>query len=152
MGLSALATRGRMNATQWRILFLLMAFSFLGYINRLGMSVAGTERLMTEYDISEEQMGAVYSAFLLTYTLLMIPGGWLIEKIGPRRALGYMGIGTAALVVLTGLPGWGLIPASTALAAFLLVRGVLGAVTVPHVPRRCEVDLIVDPPQWQGLG
>src|SRR4029077_10062171 len=98
------------------------------------MSVAGTEQLMDEYKISEEQMGAVYSAFLLVYTLLMIPGGWLIEIVGPRWALGCMGIATAVLAALTGLPGWGLIPAAAAFSAFLLIRGILGAVTAPMYP------------------
>jgi len=123
-----------LNAAQWRVVLLLMAFAFLCHFNRVGMSVAGTERLMTEYKLSEEQMGAVYSTYLVIYTILMIPGGWLIEKVGPRWALGLMGIGSAVLVSLTGVPGWGLIPAALALPAFLLVRGVLGAVTVAMHP------------------
>lgn len=124
----------RLNAVQWRVVLLLMAFAFLCHFNRVGMSVAGTERLMDEFDIDEERMGAVYSTYLLVYTFLMIPGGWLIERVGPRWALGLMGIGSAVLVTSTGLPGWGLIPAAFALPAFLLVRGVLGAVTVPMHP------------------
>jgi sugar phosphate permease len=125
---------GRLNAVQLRVVLFLMAFAFLCHFNRVGMSVAGTERLMHEFEFSEEQMGAVYSAYLLVYTLLMIPGGWLIERVGPRWALGCMGIGSTVLVVLTGLPGWGLIPAAAALPAFLLIRGMLGAVTAPMHP------------------
>jgi sugar phosphate permease len=128
------AVASRLNVTQWRVVLLLMAFAFLCHFNRVGMSVAGTERLMEDYDISEEQMGAVYTTYLLVYTLLMIPGGWLIERVGPRWALGCMGIGSAVLASLTGLPGWGLIPAAAAFPLFLLIRGVLGAVTAPMHP------------------
>ena len=136
----------------WRVLPLLMAFAFLCHFNRVGMSVAGTERLMEEYKISEEQMGAVYSAFLLIYTLMMIPGGWLIEQVGPRWALGLMGIGTAALATLTGLPGWGLIPVVAAFPAFVLIRGVLGAVTVPMYPGAARAISLWIPPTGRAWG
>src|SRR5258708_39114400 len=128
------AVAGRLSSVQWRVVLLLMAFSFLCHFNRVGMSVAGTERLMKEYDISKPQMGAVYSSYLLVYTLLMIPGGWLIEKVGPRWALGCMGFGSAVLVTLTGLPGWGLVSTAAVLSLLLVIRGALGAVTAPMHP------------------
>lgn len=146
------AVVGRLNIAQWRVVLLLMAFSFVGYINRVGMSVAGTERLMKEYDISEERMGIIYSAFLLVYTVLMVPGGWLIEKVGPRRALGFMGIATAALAALTGAPGWGLIPAALAFPVFLLIRGILGAVTAPMYPGSARAISLWIPPNGRAWG
>src|SRR5438045_7587653 len=91
----------RLNAARWRVLPLLMAFAFLCHFNRVGMSVAGTERLMDDFHFSSDQMGLVYSAYLFVYTLLMIPGGWLIDRVGPRKALGMMGIASAGLVMLT---------------------------------------------------
>jgi sugar phosphate permease len=118
----------------WRILPLLMAFAFLCHFNRVGMSVAGTERLIAEYHFRKDEMGLVYSAYLFVYTVLMIPGGWLIDRIGPRAALGMMGFLSALLVTLTGLPGWGLIPAAAALPAFIIIRGALGLATVPMHP------------------
>ncbi len=141
-----------MKEVQWRVLLLLMMFSFVGYINRVGMSVAGAEKLMKEYNISEPQMGAVYSSFLLVYTLLMIPGGWLIEKVGPRWALGWMGIGTAVLATLTGLPGWGLFPAMAAFPLLLVVRGALGAVTVPMYPGSARAISLWIPPNSRAWG
>lgn len=147
-----LAAAGRLNATQWRVVLLLMAFSFLCHFNRVGMSVAGTEKLMDEFGISKVKMGAVYSTYLLVYTTLMIPGGWLIEKVGPRWALGLMGIGSAALATLTGFPGWGLIPAAAALPAFLLIRGVLGAVTVPMHPGAARAVSLWLPPTGRAWG
>ena len=149
---TVLPAAGRLNAVQWRVVLLLMAFAFLCHFNRVGMSVAGTERLMAEYNISEEQMGAVYSTYLLVYTVLMIPGGWLIEKIGPRRALATMGIGSAILVALTGLPGWGLISATAAFPAFLLIRGALGAATPPMHPGAARAVSLWIPPAGRAWG
>src|SRR5690348_5349111 len=97
-------------------------------------------------------MGLVYSAYLFVYTLLMIPGGWLIDRIGPRAALGLMGFLSAGLIVLTGLPGWGLIPAAAALPGFIVIRGALGLATVPMHPGAARTISIWLPPAWRAWG
>src|SRR4051812_42055799 len=84
---------------------LLMATAALGHFNRVGMAVAGGERLMKEYGLSETELGMVYSAFLLSYTLCMIPGGWLIDRFGAPFALTVMGFGMAVFVAATGAIG-----------------------------------------------
>jgi MFS family permease len=60
---------------------------------------------MQQFGISPEQMGVIYSAFLVVYTLFMIPGGWLIDRRGPRFALACMGLGSALFCVLHGRVG-----------------------------------------------
>jgi MFS family permease len=129
-----------------------MAFAFLCHFNRVGMSVAGTERLMEEFHFSSDRMGLVYSAYLFVYTLLMIPGGWLIDRTGPRKALGLMGIASAGLVMLTGLPGWALIPSAAALPAFIVIRGALGLATVPMHPGAARTISIWLPPARRAWG
>lgn len=115
------------------IVVLLMAFAFLGHFNRVSISVAGTERLIAQYRLSETQMGSVYSAYLLVYTLCMIPGGWLIDRLGAKAALGALAAGSAVLVALTG--GLGFLPlGALVLPALWLVRGSLGLVSVPLHP------------------
>jgi ACS family D-galactonate transporter-like MFS transporter len=136
----------------WRVLPLLMAFAFLCHFNRVGMSVAGTERLMDDFHFSIDQMGLVYSAYLFVYTLLMIPGGWLIDRVGPRIALGLMGIASAGLVIFTGAPGWGLIPTAAALPAFIVIRGALGLATVPMHPGAARTISIWLPPARRAWG
>src|SRR5262245_23280683 len=90
---------------RWLIVLMLMGFAFLGHFNRVSISVAGTERFIG-HGIDEEQMGMVYSAFLLVYTICMLPGGWVIDRVGPRLALTGMGLGMGFCVVLTGALGW----------------------------------------------
>ena len=79
-----LATDHNATTVRWRILLLLMGFAFLGHFNRISISVAGTERIMKEYELTTVQMGSVYSAYLVIYTLFMIPGGWLIDRNGAK--------------------------------------------------------------------
>jgi MFS transporter, ACS family, D-galactonate transporter len=93
---------------RWLIVLMLMGFTFLGHFNRLSISVAGTERFIGSGPerISTEKMGMVYSAFLLVYTIAMLPGGWVIDRVGPRLALTGMGLGMGFCVALTGSLGW----------------------------------------------
>ena len=92
---------------RWLIVLMLMGFTFLGHFNRVSISVVGTERFIAREKLSEvaaagvggpsiatlqfidrekmsaEDMGLVYTAFLLVYTIGMLPGGWVIDRLGP---------------------------------------------------------------------
>jgi sugar phosphate permease len=70
---------------RWRIMGLLMAFSFMNHFNRVSMALAGDERIMHQYGISPPRMGVVYSAFLITYTIAMTPGGSSTGSARRRR-------------------------------------------------------------------
>src|SRR5262245_4339191 len=87
---------------RWRVVALLLAFSFMSWFNRVSMRAAYDERIRYELRISAEAIGWVYSALLFAYMLFMTPGGWLADRIGPRRALALMGFGSALFVALTG--------------------------------------------------
>src|SRR5215471_4260425 len=95
--------------TQAKILALMVALSAMNYFDRTITSIAGPG-IMKEFDISPTEMGTVYSMFLLTYTLCMIPGGGLCDRFGARRVLGIAGLGTAVftgLIAFCGRPGLG---------------------------------------------
>jgi len=122
------------NQRRWLILALLMALCFISHFNRASMASAGDERIMKQFGISTEQMGVVYSAFLIVYTVFMIPGGLLIDRVGPRRALTLMGFGTATFCALTGMIGRGVIAATQVWFTLLLIRGLMGLFTTPLHP------------------
>ncbi|MCA9093161.1 MAG: MFS transporter [Planctomycetaceae bacterium] len=117
---------------QWLIILLLMWFVGLGHFNRNNISVVGTERFIEEKVFSKDQMSQIYSALLFFYTLLMIPGGWFIDRFGPRFTLAVMGFASALLVAMTGLIG--IVPGLFGLGSFIVVRGVLGAFYSPLHP------------------
>src|SRR5262245_66278411 len=99
------AAAARPTNVRWLILLFLMGFTTLGHFNRVGISVAGAERLIGSYGISEERMGMVYSAFLIVYTICMLPGGWFIDRAGPRTAMMCLGLGFGCCAILTGTAG-----------------------------------------------
>jgi MFS family permease len=103
-------------------------------LNRTIISIAGPE-IIRQFSLSTTQMGAVYTAFILSYAVVMIPGGWLVDRFGPRWSLTLVGSGSAVFTALTALGGTprlnallGVIP------SFLLVRLGLGVTVAPLYP------------------
>jgi MFS transporter, ACS family, D-galactonate transporter len=125
-------------AVRWNVVLLLMAMAFMCHFNRISMPVAGTAKIMEEYEIDKVSMGMVYSCYLLIYTICMIPGGWLIDRYGAKFALAAMGLGSAVFVFLTGSIGFLVAPALV-LAALLVVRSMTGLVSVPMHPGAAHV-------------
>ncbi len=122
---------------RWQIVGLLMAYAIMCHFNRISISVAGTDRIMEQYGIGERTMGFVYLAYLLAYTLCMTPGGWFIDRFGPRIALALMGFGSAVFVVLTGISGMVFRSAEYAgafLALLIVIRSLTGVVSAPIHP------------------
>ncbi len=119
---------------RWMIVAMLMGFTFLGHFNRVSISVPGSEKFIGEGKLTEEQMGLVYSTFLMVYTLGMLPGGWLIDRLGPQRALAGMGIGMGSCVILTGVLGLMRMPLVAMLMPLIVIRGLAGALSVPLHP------------------
>src|SRR5947208_7811922 len=136
---------------RWRILALLMALCFISHFNRASMASAGDERIMKQFGISTEQMGVVYSAFLVVYTVFMIPGGFFIDRFGPRVALAAMGIGTALFCAFTGMVGWGFIATSQVWLSLLIVRSLMGLLTTPLHPASARAAANWFPQQQRAL-
>lgn len=111
-----------------------MAVVLVSHFNRVSIATAGDTRIMAQYGISPTRMGFVYSAFLLTYTAFMIPGGLFIDRVGPRAALMTVGFGSAVFVALTGAVGLVLHGAGAVFLGLILVRGLMGLVSAPLHP------------------
>jgi ACS family D-galactonate transporter-like MFS transporter len=121
-------------ATSWRIVPLVMVVIALAHFNRLSISVAGAEQIISPEGVTDTMMGPVYSSFLLVYTLFMVPGGWFIDRFGPRRAWLVLGFGSAVFVTLTGVVGLLCTQPLALVVGLLLVRSLLGATNAPLHP------------------
>ena len=122
------------SSQRWLMLALLMALCFISHFNRASMASAGDERLMKQFAITPEAMGWVYSAFLIVYTICMVPGGLFIDRFGPRVALMLMGCGTALFCAITGAVSWGFVAAGQVWVSLLVVRSLMGLFTTPLHP------------------
>jgi len=111
------------------VLWLTVAAYMIAYIDRVMISAA-VPVIEKEFGFSLVTMGWILAAFRWGYALFQIPGGWLGDRIGPRRAL--------ALIVTL----WSLFTAATALAwnavsmaAFRFLFGVSEAGAFPIATR-----------------
>ena len=132
------AGSGRATWVRWQLIGLLMAYSMANWFNRVSVSVADLP-LINEFHLTSPQIGVIDSALLLAYTLCMTPGGWLIDRFGPRRALIVMGFGSALFVALTGLAGSAWLGAGLVFVSFLVIRALMGALSAPIYPASAKL-------------
>lgn len=144
-------TVASVRAINWAVVALLMAICFISHLNRISMSIAGDERIMPQYSIQPKEMGMVYSAFLLVYTLFMIPGGFFIDRFGPRASLAIVTLGSAIFCALTGAAGAIGNSPHQVWISLLLVRGVMGLVSTPLHPASATAVGLWIPPSKRSL-
>jgi MFS family permease len=125
---------GRASAVRWRIVGLLLGYAALVHFNRISIAVAGTERLIPQFGITPVRMGALMSAYLWTYTLMMTPGGWFIDRFGSRASLLLVGFGSALCVGLCGLAGFTVTSAAVIVPVLFAIRALLGVTNAPFHP------------------
>jgi len=108
---------------RWLLVFWLFVLSAVSFLDRVNISIAGAS-IASDYNLSNVQLGFVFSAFLIGYALFQTPGGWLADKLGSRR------------VLAAGVLWWGVFTALTAslssslthaLLLFISIRFLLGA-------------------------
>jgi len=123
-----------MSRVQTNIIALMLAFSVASYFGRTIMSIAAPG-IMQQFALSEPQMGAIYTAFLISYAIMNIPGGYLADRFGPRLVLAAVGVGAGMFTGLTALGGKpGLGAYLGVLPAFFLIRFGMGLCTGPLYP------------------
>ncbi|GHO93251.1 putative transporter YybO [Reticulibacter mediterranei] len=115
----------RVGGLRWAIAILLGIGIIINYFDRLNISVAAGP-LTQEYHLSATQLGFILSSYLWTYTLLQLPIGALLDKIGIKWL---MRVGTVIWSIATFMTaivsGYGLI---------ILSRFLLGIAEAPTFP------------------
>src|SRR5437660_6659455 len=103
---------GKPTRVRWFLIFWLFILSAVAYLDRVNISIAGSS-IAAEYHLSNVQLGWIFSAFLVGYALFQTPGGWLADRLGPRR------------VLTAGVLWWGIFTALTAVVSTKIAFAVL---------------------------
>ncbi len=132
-----------------RLVPLLTTVASAGYVGRVAVTVVAPG-ISSEFHLTQAQMGTIFSAFLLGYTVFQVPSGLLADRVGARRIFLALCAGWACLSMLTGLVGWrsGLVP--TVLIQFWLIRGLFGVVSAPTYPTSGRTIAVTVPPTRQA--
>jgi MFS family permease len=75
-------------SSRWWIVFLLFSGMFVNAIDRYSLSTAAPF-LMDDLHLDKAHMGIVLSAFFWFYMLMNVPAGFLADKYGAKRTLGW---------------------------------------------------------------
>lgn len=119
---------------RWRICALMVAASFVAYILRTNMSVAG-EPMAADLQLSHVQLGVVLSGWAWGYALLQFPGGVLGDRLGGRRMITTLALCWGVLNLLVAfVPGRAVLPITGVIVILVLLRFLMGAAQAPLFP------------------
>jgi MFS transporter, ACS family, glucarate transporter len=108
------------------VLALLFVLSFLSYLLRMNISVA-QQYMLPELGLTDIQIGQVFTAFMVGYTLFQVPAGRWGDRHGARIVLTVAAVIWGVTTLLTGtVPGVLTHTASDAFVSLLALRFVLG--------------------------
>lgn len=124
----------------------LAALSATNYFDRTILAIAAP-RLIREFGISETAMGTAFSAFLLSYTVLLTPAGWLADRLGARRVLAAACAAWAIFTAATSLAGITAPALLTPLTVLIAIRFILGATSAPLYPACSKIVAAVIAPE-----
>ena len=128
---------------RWKIFCVIFLLVVVNLIDRVSLSI-GMPTIAREFDLSPTMQGIILSSFFWAYALLQIPGGWMIDKFGPRRVITgstflWGGFQTLAAFATGGL-------------SLLLTRVALGAAEAPLFPAGAKLNAIWLSARERGRG
>jgi ACS family glucarate transporter-like MFS transporter len=85
-----------MQKRRYWIALMLFSLAMINYIDRVTLSFAAAP-ISKEFGLSPVALGYLFSSFLWTYTIFLIPMGMLVDRFGARRVAGFgLGLWSAA--------------------------------------------------------
>lgn len=119
---------------RWKILAFLIVLSFLAYVLKTNMSVAGPA-MMHDLGLSEIQFGIILAGSAWGYAIFQFPGGVLGDRLGGRRSMTLIVVLWGICTLLVGLvPAAGILSPVVVLGALTALRFLLGAAQAPLFP------------------
>ena len=120
------------------VFWLMFAINFLNYADRWVFSALGNE-LKDAFRFDDFQIGVLGSAFLLVYTLIAFPTGYIADRVGRKN------------IVAVGVALWSAATALTAVAgtflAMLVVRAAVGVGEGSYYPAGTSLLSAYTPPR-----
>lgn len=132
-----------------RVVLMLTVVASAGYIGRVAITVAAPG-MMKDFGLSQAQMGTVFSAFLIGYTLFQVPSGALADRVGARRIFLLLCLGWALLNTLTACVAWGGFALAAVIPQLWLIRALFGILAAPTYPTSGRTIAVTTSPALQA--
>ncbi len=131
---SAAGPAARPTNVRWRLLGAMIFISFVSYLLRGNLSIAGPS-MVADLQLTEIQWGWVMAAFPLGYALFQFPGGCWGDRRGPRSTLTLIAIAWGLLIAITSLvPAAGVAPLLLVIGTLVSVQFLVGIAHAPVFP------------------
>ena len=99
------ATLSRPTRVRYGVLGFAAALSMITYLDRVCFS-SGQKKFIEDLGLnSEADLGWVFAAFTIAYSIFEVPSGWLGDVFGPKKVLIRIVLWWSAFTALTGLIG-----------------------------------------------
>ena len=85
--MSAVGPSRQLRRMQWIAIILVTAAIAMNYMDRSTLAI-GNLKIRQEFGISATAIGALGSAWALTYGIAQLPSGYLLDRIGPKLLVG----------------------------------------------------------------
>ena len=104
-------------SVRYRVLWMTVLLYAITYMDRVCMSAAAPV-IRKELGFDTLTIGLVFSAFAWGYSLLQVPSGWLVDRIGPRRMLTAIVLWWSTFTMLTA--------AAWSVSSLMVIRFLFG--------------------------
>src|SRR5437764_12457045 len=113
----------KQTSVRWFLVLWIFLLAAIAFLDRVNISIAGPS-IAASYQLTNVQLGTMFSALLWGYALFQTIGGRLADRLGPRRVLAAGVVWWGIFTALTAI-----VPAALRLALiwFFVVRFMLGA-------------------------
>jgi len=119
-----------MTKKRFNILALVFVTVVINYMDRSNISVAAAA-IGEDLSLTKVQLGLIFSAFGLTYSLLQIPGGIMVDYVKPRILYPIILIFWSLATLLQGLV--------SSLGALIGLRAAIGVFEAPSYPTNNKI-------------
>ncbi|MDR5828190.1 MFS transporter [Caballeronia sp. LP006] len=136
-------TSERATSVRWRIFGVVFLITLINLVDRISLSIA-MPTIAKEYALSPAMQGLILSSFFWSYALLQIPGGWLIDRYGPRKIIAGATVLWGIFQTLMGAAGGGL--------SMLFLRVGLGGAEAPLFPAGSKLNALWLSKKERGRG
>lgn len=127
----SLPSNVRPSRIRFQIFGVLWILVLLNFIDRAALSIS-MPFISEEFNLTPELQGWLLGSFFWTYLLFQIPGGWLLDRFGPRKIVGWAGAVWGGAQLLGGLATNGIFLTGTRLG--------LGAAEAPVFPAASKLN------------
>lgn len=116
---------------RWKIFSLLWIIVLLNFVDRAVLSVA-LPFISKDFTMTPQVQGVLLGSFFWTYLIFQIPGGYLLDKFGPRKIVGAGGTIWGIFQTIAGIATGGMFLVFTRLG--------LGAAEAPVFPAGAKLN------------